>query len=195
MAFIFARLASRKLPFAPLFKPRKLTVDDSFFVILITFSRMLIWISIIALIIIGLVLLVIELIFIPGTTVVGIIGLLCIIAGLVLTFNHFGNTIGWAATGGTALFSGAVLIYSFKAGVWSRFALKNSIDSKVNQDKPINVQVGDEGIALSALRPMGKGEFGNELFEVRSLGELVEANTKIKIVKIEKRKIFVEPIN
>ena len=156
---------------------------------------MLIWISIIALIIIGLALIVIELIFIPGTTVVGIVGLLCVIGGLVLTFNHFGNTVGWAATGGTAVFSAVVLIYSFKAGVWHRFALKNSISSKVNEDKPIAVQPGDEGIALSALRPIGKGEFNNELYEVRSLGELVEANTRIKVVKIDKRKIFVEPIN
>ena len=143
----------------------------------------------------GLALLVIELIFIPGTTIVGIVGLLCVVSGLVLTFSNFGNTVGWAATGGTAVFSAAVFLYAFKSGAWSKFALKGKIDSKVNQDKPIQLKVGDEGISRSTLRPIGKGEFDNDLLEVRSLGELVPTDTKIRVIKVNKREIFVEPIN
>jgi membrane-bound ClpP family serine protease len=156
---------------------------------------MITWIAVISLLVIGLALLVIELIFIPGTTIVGIMGLLCVISGLVLVFNNFGNTVGWAATGGTAVLSAAVFLYAFKSGAWSKFALKSKIDSKVNQHKPIQVKVGDEGIALSTLRPMGKGEFDNELLEVRSLGDLVPTNSRIRVIKINKREIFVEPIN
>ena len=156
---------------------------------------MIVWIAIISLIVIGLALLVIELIFIPGTTIVGIVGLLCVISGLVLTFSNFGDTVGWVATGGTTVFSAAVFLYAFKSGAWSKFALKSNIDSKVNQDKPINVKVGDEGIALSTLRPMGKAEIENEVLEVRSLGELVPTDSKIRVIKVNKREIFVEPIN
>jgi len=156
---------------------------------------MITWIAIISLIVIGLALLVIELIFIPGTTIVGIVGLLCVISGLVLTFNNFGNTIGWVTTGGTTIFSASVFLYAFKSGAWSKFALKGKIDSKVNQDKPINVKVGDEGIASSTLRPIGKGEFNNEMLEISSLGELIETDTKIRVIKVNKREIFVEPIN
>ena len=156
---------------------------------------MLIWIAITSLIIIGLALLVIELIFIPGTTIVGIVGLLCVVSGLVLTFNNFGNTVGWAATAGTTVFSAAVFLYAFKTGAWSKFALKGKIDSKVNQDKPIQLKVGDEGVSRSTLRPIGKGEFENDLLEVRSLGELVPTDTKIRVIKVNKREIIVEPIN
>jgi membrane-bound ClpP family serine protease len=156
---------------------------------------MIIWIAIISLIIIGLALLVIELFFIPGTTIVGIIGLLCVIFSLVLIFNNFGDTAGWVATGGTAILSASVFLYAFKSGAWSKFALKGRIDSKVNQDKPIQLKVGDEGIARSTLRPIGKGEFENELLEVRSLGELVPTDSKIRVIKVNKREIFVEPIN
>jgi len=156
---------------------------------------MMIWVAIVSLIVIGLALIVIEMIFIPGTTIVGIIGLICLIAGLVMTFNNFGSAVGWLTTGGTAVLATGVFIYSFRSGAWKRFALKQSMNSKVNESKPINVAVGDEGIALSTLRPMGKAEFNNQLFEVQSLGELVESESKIRIVKVEKRKIFVEPIN
>ena len=140
-------------------------------------------------------LIVVEIIFVPGTTIVGIFGLAAIIAGLVFTFSSYGNTIGWSVTGGTAVFSIATFIYAFRSGAWSRFALKGTINSKVNDDKPIIVKIGDEGVAHSTLRPMGKGEFDNIEMEVRSLGELIPTNSRIRIIKIDNRKIFVEPIN
>jgi membrane-bound ClpP family serine protease len=155
----------------------------------------MIWIAIISLIIIGLALIVIEMIFIPGTTIVGIIGLICTIAGLVMSFNNFGTAVGWVTTGGTAVFATGVFIYSFRSGAWKRFALKQSIDSKVNDATPVSVEIGDEGVALSTLRPIGKGEFNGQIMEIRSFGELVDAESKIKVAKIEKRKIFVELIN
>ena len=156
---------------------------------------MITWIAIISLIIIGLTLLVIELIFIPGTTIVGIVGLLCLLSGLYLTFDQFGTTIGWVSTGATSIFSAGVFIYAFKSGAWSKFALKGSINSKVNQGIIIQAKVGDEGYARSALRPIGKGEFKNEMIEVRSLGELIPSDSKIRIISIKKKVIIVEPIN
>ena len=54
--------------------------------------------------------------------------------------------------------------------------------------------MGDVGVALSTLRPIGKGEFENEVLEVRSLGELVPTDSKIRVIKVNKREIFVEPI-
>ncbi len=140
-------------------------------------------------------LVVVEIIFVPGTTIVGILGLAAIIAGLVFTFSSYGNTAGWSVTGGTAVFSTVTLIYAFRSGAWSRFALKGTINSKVNENKPILVKIGDEGVTHSTLRPMGKGEFDNVEMEVRSLGQLVPTNSKIRIIKIDNRKIFVEPIN
>jgi membrane-bound ClpP family serine protease len=113
----------------------------------------------------------------------------------VLVFNTYGTSAGWIVTGSTATVSIGVLIYAFRRGAWNRFALKSSITSKVNEGKPIMLQVGDEGIARSALRPIGKGEFDNTEIEVRSLGSFVEAGTPVKVIKIDNRKIFVEPIN
>ncbi|HHL52003.1 MAG TPA: hypothetical protein ENJ39_01400 [Flammeovirgaceae bacterium] len=158
---------------------------------------MITWITIVFLILLGLALLVVELIFIPGTTVVGILGFLFVIGGLILTFQNYGSSVGWAVTGGTALFSAGVFVYAFRSGAWSRFSLKGSISSKVNEDKSIDLQPGDEGIARSALRPIGKGEFAGREYEVRSLGNLVKAGTRIAVLKVDNknRTIFVEPLN
>lgn len=156
---------------------------------------MMIWIAIISLIIIGLALIVIELIFIPGTTIVGMIGLVCIIAGLVMCFNNFGTSVGWLTTGGTIILSTGVFIYSFRSGAWKRFALKKTMNSKVNEATLINVKVGDEGLATSTLRPMGKGEINGQVLEIRSFGELIESESRVRVAKVDKRKIFVELIN
>src|SRR6187402_1587720 len=91
------------------------------------------WSVIISLIVLGLVLIIIEIIFVPGTTFVGVGGFVFLIIGIFLSFNYFGKETGWTIVGISSVISGGLFYYSFKANVWSRFALKSSIDSKVNE--------------------------------------------------------------
>ncbi len=153
------------------------------------------WIILLLIITIGLGLIVIEIIFVPGTTVVGIVGLICIIGGVMYGFSTFGAPIGWSIAAATVLISAAIIIISLKSGVWKRFALNKSIESKVNEHIPITIKTGDEGIALSALRPFGNAEFGNIKIEVTTLGELVDSGSKVKVTHIEGRVIYVEQLN
>lgn len=150
------------------------------------------WIILLLIIGIGLGLIIIEIIFVPGTTVVGIAGLLCVIGGVWYGFNSFGAPVGWTITAVTVLVSTVTIIISLKSGVWKRFALEKSMDSKVNDHKPILVKAGDEGVALSALRPIGNAEFGSEKMEVTTIGELVDSGSKVIVTHIEGRIIYVE---
>lgn len=153
------------------------------------------WITVASLIFFGLVLLVIEIIFVPGTTVVGVVGFVFIVIGIGLSFRYFGSETGWITVGGSAIVSGALLYYSFKSNIWGRFALKSAIKSKVNEGELDHLSLGQEGITISALRPVGKAELLNQLFEVKTLGEYVDSGTKIRIIKILSNQIIVEPIN
>ncbi|MNC95657.1 hypothetical protein D3C83_128320 [compost metagenome] len=78
--------------------------------------------------------------------------------------------------------------------MWGKFALKSSIDSRVNEGEMIDIKPGQEGVALSALRPVGKAEIGNRTYEVRTNGEYVESGTRIKILKVISHQIIVEPL-
>jgi membrane-bound ClpP family serine protease len=155
---------------------------------------MLMWIIIIAVLIIGLALIILELVFIPGTTVVGLLGLVFTIVGIVITYNHFGSDVGLWVLLITLTITAISLFYSFKSGSWSKFSLKSSINSKVNEGSTSLLQVGDEGITLSALRPMGKAEFNEKIFEVSSQGNFIEPKQKIKIIQISSQQIIVEPV-
>ncbi len=153
---------------------------------------MMAWAILLLILAIGIGLIVIEIIFVPGTTIVGVLGLICIIAGILYGFSTFGTPMGWGITVVTVIISTAIIIISLKSGVWKKFALSDIMDSKVNEHLPIAINPGEEGVALSALRPIGNAEFGNDKMEVTTLGELVDSGSKVKVTHIEGRVIYVE---
>lgn len=153
------------------------------------------WFTIIALIIFGLILIVIEVIFVPGTTFVGIIGFGIAGFGVWQSFITFGTETGLLVLAVSSLVAISAIVYSFKSGVWKRFALKDKNDSKFNEGGKHNLTEGSIGITLSALRPMGTAEFDNRIFEVKTNGNYLEAGTKIQIAKIINNAIIVIPIS
>lgn len=153
------------------------------------------WIIIIALLAIGLALIIAEIIFIPGTTLVGALGIVFSIAGIVISYQHFGNEVGFYIVIGMGLATAGAVYYSFRSGAWSKFSLKTSSQSKVNEGLVRELTVGDEGKALSTLRPVGKAKFKNHEYEVKTLGDYVDNGTPIRIKLILSNQIIVEPIN
>ena len=152
------------------------------------------WITVLSLVVFGLALIIAEIIFVPGTTVVGLVGFAFLVVGTALSFRYFGSAMGWATTGGTAVVSGVVLYLSFKANVWGRFSLKSTSTSKVNEGELSTITLGAEGTTLSALRPSGKAELDHKTYEVRTMGNYVESGTKIRVMKIQANQIIVEPL-
>ena len=155
---------------------------------------MVMWLLIITLLAIGLALIIIELVFIPGTTIVGLLGVIFTMFGIVISYRHFGSDIGFYILMGTLVTTCVALFYSFRTGAWSRFSHKSSIDSKVNEGMLSHIEVGAEGKAVTTLRPVGKVEFASGEFEVRTLGTYIEKGTHVRIKNIESNQIFVEPI-
>ncbi|MBA4056144.1 MAG: hypothetical protein C0490_15625 [Marivirga sp.] len=156
---------------------------------------MLMWIIIISLLLIGLALIIIEVVFIPGTTVVGLLGLIFTVVGVVISYSHFGSDIGLFILLGTLATALVAIFYSFRSGAWKKFSLKSSMDSKVNEGIMDSIHIGDEGITVSTLRPMGKAEFNSKTFEVKTSGNYVERGEKVKITQIASHQIVVEPLN
>lgn len=151
------------------------------------------WLAVISLIIVAIILIVAELIFVPGTTIVGILGLVCMIVGIYLSFDYFGSATGWTVLVVASAAGFVAIIIGLRSKAWEKFALKRTIESKVNEEFPVHVQVGDVGEALSTLRPVGKAEFGNEVIEVHSLGNYLDAGSKVKVINLKDNKVFVEP--
>ncbi len=153
------------------------------------------WVTVILLICIGLLLIIIELIFVPGTTIVGILGFALTGIGIWIGYAALGTTTGHVILGASSLIAVIAFFYSFRSDVWSKFALNERNDGHVNEDDAHTLEVGEEGKAVSALRPQGTAIFGERLHEVQTRGEFVSPNTPIRILKLSQNKIVVEAIS
>ena len=153
------------------------------------------WVTLILLLLAGIVLVIIEIIFVPGTTILGIIGFALMVFGIIIGYSKFGSQTGTIILISTIVVGGGTTILSFRSGVWKRFALKSSIDSKFNEDVKVEHLLGAEGVTLSACRPYGKAEFYDSTYEVKTLGIYLTAGAKVRVSKVDKNhKIYVEQI-
>ncbi len=152
------------------------------------------WSTVISLLVFGLILVVAEIVFVPGTTLLGVIGFCFLIVGVGLSFKYFGGEVGWITLGVTSVACGGLLYFSFTTNAWNRFSLKSANNGKVNEGELDHLQVGMEGQTISALRPMGKAELNNQLVEVKTNGDYVDSGSRIRIIKILMNQIIVEPI-
>jgi membrane-bound ClpP family serine protease len=132
----------------------------------------------------GVVLLVGELLL-PTHGILGLLGLLCLGAGLVVIFT----VNRWA---GLIVFLAAIVASPFLVTlamkVWSRTSVGRGIilDPAPATVAPSPVAVGQTGVAISALRPMGECEFGAVRLEVTSDMGMIEAGTKVRVVAIDR---------
>lgn len=153
------------------------------------------WLAIILLTLVGLVLIYLELIFVPGTTLLGLLGLVLTGIGIYMAYERHGVTSGSIVLVASLFITVGALIWSFRSNSWSKFSLKKQINSKVNENYTDDLQMHMKGIAVSDLKPIGKAEFNNKAYEVTSHGHLIESGTEVEIIRISGHKIIVESIN
>lgn len=143
------------------------------------------------LLLIGLILLVVEILFIPGTTVVGIFGFLVSFAGLTFAFLNFDYSIALWITGLALAINFAAVWYGFSSGVWKKFSLKSTQSGGAFDGRTDGLEVGMKGLAVSDIKPYGKASFNDIWVEVKSESGFIGVNTPVTITKIENNKISV----
>ena len=153
------------------------------------------WILIVSFLLTGLLLIVVEILFVPGTTLVGLAGIAFAITGIFSAYHIFGTHTGHLVLAGTLMAFAIGIYFAFRSEMWMRFANTKIMVSKVNEGMLDEIHVGLEGKTVSALRPIGKAEFLNKIYEVTSNASLVEAGKMVKIVGLKDFRIFVEPLN
>jgi len=150
------------------------------------------WTIIAVLIIVGLIFLILEILVVPGTTFVGVIGFILIIIGIWQSFSVYGNLAGSITLGSSILFTFVTLFYSLRSNTWKKFMLKTDLKSKVNVVDDKKIKLGDTGKTVSRLAPAGKAFINNAYFEVHSNGEFIDEDSEIIVTKISFNKIYVK---
>lgn len=148
---------------------------------------------VILLALIGLILIAVEIFFVPGSTVVGVVGGLALIASVVCAFIYLDTTIAWSLFAGTTVASVILGYFAFRPNTWKKIAVNSTIDGKI-VDEVQNLQTGLLGTTLTPCNPIGKAKFGDKIEEVYSLIDFIDVNKQVKIESIKENKIFVSVI-
>jgi membrane-bound serine protease (ClpP class) len=171
------------------------------------------------LIAVGLVLLGVEVLLIPGFGFVGISGLLLMLAGLVLAavpttgrgpvplpdpamVERLWASVAWTMAG---LAAGLVGLY-WLTKYFGRIPVLNRLVLGTAQSLPAELQpvrgdkgvgegqiaVGNLGQAVAQLRPTGRARFGQRIVDVVSLGEWIEPGRRVRVVEVAGNRVVVE---
>ena len=119
------------------------------------------------LIFLGILLMLIELLLIPGVGVAGALSLGSFGAACWYAFTHMSSGAGILVTVICICLLIALLVYALRAKTWKRFETKTVIDAKVNEESA-TLSVGDKGITTTRLAPMGSARFEKTACEVKS---------------------------
>lgn len=117
----------------------------------------------------GLLFLVAELVLLPGVSIGAVLALVCYGSSVYLAFRDFGPVTGTVVILVILVLSVIATVVSLRAKTWQRFSLKQEIRSSSMPVIPAEeLQVGDRGVTLSRLSPMGKVEIGGRTYEAKS---------------------------
>lgn len=147
----------------------------------------------ITLILVGFVLILAEILVIPGVGVAGVLGLLSLGGSCYYAFYEFGSLTGGIVTGVMALILLLLTVYVLRAKTWKRFALETNIDSKAVSAERV-LEVGDRGKTVTRLAPMGAVRVGDNVVEVKALEGMIDTDVEVEVVLIEDNKIYVSPL-
>lgn len=139
--------------------------------------------------VIGLALLLTEL-FIPGL-IVGCIGIILMTGSIVLAFMYHNPLYGILLIFVTVIIVPVIIIWVLKHIRVT--GAQNVEDGYTSVDETLTSLVGQEGMSVTPLRPVGIAMIGSRRVDVTSENMMVDKNTPLRVVKVEANKVVVKP--
>ena len=134
-----------------------------------------------------------EIFLLPGITISGIAGALFAIGGVAYAYS-ISVTAGNITLGSSIVVFSGIFLWLLRSNSFSRVSLKTDIESTVESPRDMELNIGDEGVSLSRLAPIGKARFKNITVEAKSTGEFIDENTPVVIKRVEGYNVLVEVI-
>ncbi|MGD8787201.1 MAG: NfeD family protein, partial [Phycisphaerales bacterium] len=180
------------------------------------------WVEV-ALFILGILLLLVEFLILPGFGIAGFSGIICIMVGLfgmliknppdklpwpqdAIAWSDF----TWGVVGLSLGFVGFIVLawlmskYLPRIKFLSGLILIPAIPKQgggipvsmttAPESETLNVNVGDTGVVVSTLRPTGKAKLGDAIADVVAEAEFLDKGTKVQIIEIHGNRVVVKKV-
>ena len=147
---------------------------------------------IIILVLLGVFFLVAELIFLPGVTLGAILAAASYGAAIYFAFVRLGVIGGVLTIVVVVATSLVAVVVSLRAKTWQRLALNDKVEG-TSMDSPAQaLKVGDKGVAVSRLSPMGKVNIGGKVYEAKSIDAYIDQRCEVEEVDFENFNVVVK---
>ena len=158
----------------------------------------------------GVGLIVAEVTVVPGFGIFGISGILCVVASIFLAMFRFPpqgfdfdysrmsgavHNMAWALViGVVGMFIIARSIHSSR--IWRRVSLGDELaaDQGYTSFDDQSSYVGQEGVLLTDLRPVGTVRVGDKRLDALADGEFLNKGTKVRVIRIDGAQLVVEKV-
>jgi len=180
------------------------------------------WVEV-ALFVLGILLLLIEFLVLPGFGIAGFSGIICIFAGLfgMLIKNPpdklpwpqdavAWSDFTWGVVGLSVGFVGFIVLawvlskYLPRIQFLSGLILAPAVPRQSGEiplsmttppeSKTVSVNMGETGEVVSILRPTGKAKFGDAIVDVVAEAEFLDKGTKVEIIEIHGNRVVVKAV-
>jgi len=166
----------------------------------------------VAVFIVGLALVALELFVFPGTVVLGFAGAALMLVAIVMamvdvypgmptvpTFEKLELPLRdlLIAFAGAAVVVGVLSRWLPRTSFYGRLVSQTAsgVNSVIQLESKQAAEIGQVGVALSPLRPGGKAQFGSEILDVMSQGEMIEKGRRVKIIGHSGAEAIVEALS
>ena len=141
------------------------------------------------------VMLVVEVLFIPGFGFTGTLGVLSMIGAVYYAFTMLGAMAGWITLLVCVVICVSLFLWALYGNSLDKVALKKNIESTVNEQDMSIFVVGDRGVARTRLALIGEALIKGQIVEVKSEDGFIDEREEIEIVRISGDSIFVVKVN
>lgn len=149
---------------------------------------------IIALIVAGLILFLVEVFLIPGISVAGIAAFISLIYAIYYAFSTLGTTAGFIALSASAVGLIGITIWFMKSKTVDKLSLHKTLDYRPDPLKGIDLQIGDRGTAITRLTLIGNAEFDGHILEVQSADGFIDEKVPIEVCRINDSTVYVKRV-
>ena len=149
----------------------------------------------------GVLLLFIEIVLLPGFGAAGIPGILLIVVGVGLAWIRFGLKTGFIYGSATVALTIPLAILGLwlfqRTGFGKSFILHTTVnrtDGFQAQPQDLINLVGKSGKAITPLRPAGAALINDQRVDVVTLGDYINAEVEVEVVLVEGNRVVVRSL-
>jgi membrane-bound ClpP family serine protease len=139
-------------------------------------------------------------VFVPSGGLISILALACLIGGLTIFFNR-STMAGWIGIIVALVMIPIVLIGAYKLFPKTRFGRSITLEpperrqgDAIPDTDTLKMLLGDEGVVMTPLRPVGMCDFSGRRIECVAEGGYIKKNTRVKVIKVEGTQLTVRAV-